>query len=97
MRFLCALVCLAFLQNVGMEINIPDRAPMAKVKASIKAREPSNVHVINVTVITAEFWTAKSTRASTRIKARNRKNCVTHLLSSFTLSRNADKDYTILS
>jgi len=80
-----------------MEINIPDRAPMAKVKASIKAREPSNVHTINVTVITAEFWTAKSTRASTRIKARNRKNCVTHLLSSFTLSRNADKDYTILS
>jgi len=80
-----------------MEINIPDRAPMAKVKASIKAREPSNVHTINVTVITAEFWTAKSTRASARIKARNRKNCVTHLLSSFTLSRNADKDYTILS
>ena len=80
-----------------MEINIPDSAPMANVKASIKAREPSNVHAINVTVITAEFWTAKSTRASTRIKARNRKNCVTHLLSSFTLSRNADKDYTILS
>ena len=55
MRFLCALVCLAFLHNVGMEINIPDSAPMANVKASIKAREPSNVHAINVTVITAEF------------------------------------------
>ena len=55
MRFLCALVCLDFLHNAGMEINIPDRAPMAKVKASIKAREPSNVHAINVTVINAEF------------------------------------------
>ncbi len=69
-----------------MEINIPDNAPIAKVKASIKAREPLNVHVINVTVITAEFWTAKSTRASTRIKARNRKNCVMHLLFFYSLT-----------
>lgn len=55
MRFLCALVCLDFLHNAGMEINIPDSAPMTNVKASIKARDPLNVHAINVTVITAEF------------------------------------------
>jgi len=97
MRFLCALVCLAFLHNVGMEMNIPDSAPIAKVKASIKAREPLNVHAINVTVITAEFWTAKSTRASTRIKARNKKNCVMHLLFSFILLQHTYKGYTILS
>lgn len=64
------------LKKAGREENIPAKKPKIKTRINISASEPWVVKDRKVTVITAEFWTAKITSRTAIISAKTRKSSI---------------------